>query len=183
MPKFLEMEICAKTNGMVRIHITKKLSNYHKGTNHHMLFWEMIPKEHNRYHFETIQQGVLQSNRSISRRVDYQFFDSCEGFTSEGGRKLCCVNVWIKHTKRTRFCITSIFHKKLLGDDYTIKEQLPNEQQATSAQERTNVVNLDEFANSPQHFLVFINLSNIINARIACTLQLLTTILVTLGNR
>jgi hypothetical protein len=28
----------------------KKLSNYHKGTNHHMLFWEMIPKECDWYH-------------------------------------------------------------------------------------------------------------------------------------
>jgi hypothetical protein len=39
-------------------------------------------------------------------------------------------------------------------------------------------VNLDEFASSPQHLLVFINLLDTINAFIACTLQLLTTTLV-----
>jgi hypothetical protein len=39
-------------------------------------------------------------------------------------------------------------------------------------------VNLDEFASSPQHLLAFINLSNTINAFIACTLQFLITTLV-----
>ncbi len=43
-------------------------------------------------------------------------------------------------------------------------------------------MNLYEFVGGPQHFLVFINLSDIINASIACTSQLLTTTLVTLGN-
>lgn len=67
------------------------------------------------------------------------------------------------------------FTKKLLGDDYVIKEQLPNEQQIASAQEKTNVVNLDEFASSLQHSSIFVNLLDTPNAFVAYISQLPTT--------
>lgn len=41
------------------------------------------------------------------------------------------------------------FTKELLGDDYIIEQQLPNEQRVVSAWEKTNIVNLDEFVSSP----------------------------------
>jgi hypothetical protein len=143
------------------------LSNYHKGTSHHMSFWEMITKECDRYHLsrqfnkETKWLKHFKASRLSILRFTWRIY-------KQRGMETCCVNVWTKYTKGTRFCITLIFQKKFLSDDYAIKEQLPNEQQVACAQERTNVVNLDEFASSSQHFLVF-NLLDTINASIACT--------------
>jgi hypothetical protein len=40
------------------------------------------------------------------------------------------------------------FTKELLGDDNIIEEQLPNEYCIVSVWEKTNIVNLDEFASN-----------------------------------
>jgi hypothetical protein len=47
----------------------KKLLNYHKGTSHHMLFWEMILKECDRYH--------------LSKQFNKEFYKATEAFQGE----------------------------------------------------------------------------------------------------
>jgi hypothetical protein len=46
-----------------------KLLNYHKGTSHHMSFWEMIPKEHDRYH--------------LLKQFNKEFYKATEAFQGE----------------------------------------------------------------------------------------------------
>jgi hypothetical protein len=44
----------------------KKLSNYHKGTSHHTLLWEMILEEHNQYY--------------LRRQFNKEFYEAIEAF-------------------------------------------------------------------------------------------------------
>jgi len=108
--------------------------------------------------------------------MDYYCFDSCEGFTSRRGGNFVA-SMFEPNTQEEQLDSTQhqSFIEKLLGDDYVIKEQLPNEQQIASVWEKIDGVNLDEFTSSPQHSLFFVNLSNTPNAFVVHTSQLLTT--------
>jgi len=107
--------------------------------------------------------------------MDYYCSDSCEGFTSKRGGNFV-VSMFEPNTQEKQDSTQhQSFIEKLLGDDYLIKEQLPNEQQIASAWEKTNVVNLDEIASSLQHSPVFVNLSHAPNAFVVHTSQLSIT--------
>jgi hypothetical protein len=90
----------------------KNLSNYHKGTGHHMLFWEVTLEERDWYHLrKQFNKEFYEAIEAFQGKWIIIIPIHVKGLQAEGEETLLrqCLN---QTTRGTRLYTTSTFHKK-----------------------------------------------------------------------
>ncbi len=127
----------------------KKLLDYHKGISHHMSLWEMILEEWDRYHLpRESNKEFYEAIKAFQSKWIINVLIRMKDLQAEGDGNFVTSMFETNTQEEQDFAQHRYFTKELLGDDNIIEEQLPNEYCIVSVWEKTNIVNLDEFASN-----------------------------------
>jgi hypothetical protein len=138
----------------------KKITDYHKGTDHNIFYWELVVDECDKLH--------------LPRQIDYEFYEVIDVFQGEKSvnKPIHVKDLQVDENVNYIALIAKsqedqelpqpqrTFMQNFFGDDYVVDEQIINDGNDTVLI-WVNVVNLDNFLeNTHHHETLFVNLSN-----------------------